>query len=161
MSTTDGAIRDRIVTVIEGLTPTVLAGEIFRAYRNEGDGDFEAWAEEFPNAARRRFQVRVVGDDQPAEVTNLDVELRSATIVLTVAYPQTGRDGKDQALERDDTVAADAQQIEDAIGPRGKANFSAPYAAATIFYPDWQRDSGSSCDFLVMTFAVTFYRAMT
>ena len=53
---TAAAIRDRIAVLIEALTPTVLASDLFLRHRDEGS--FEAWIDANPSAALRRFLCR-------------------------------------------------------------------------------------------------------
>lgn len=130
MATTPSAIRDRAIAVIEALTATSDPGVKFRAYRNEGTADFQDWAEKNPAACRRRFQVRTTGGTFTPPISNTDEEEHQVTLSVLVAYPQTGRDGIKQALDRDDTLDEDAFQIDAAIGMLGRANFSTPYPDA-------------------------------
>src|SRR5690349_3072119 len=96
-TTTAGAIRDRIATVIEAIVPAVgpsaAPDNRFKRYRNEGGADFEKWAAENPQAAFRRFQVRDDGNAEPPEVSNEDVEALRVTFHVMVAYPQNARAG--------------------------------------------------------------------
>ncbi len=164
-TTTPSAIRDRIYTVIEALTPGSLAGDKFHRYRNEGGANFEKWAEAHPTAARRRFQVRKHGTVPPADVSNCDVERRIVTFKVRVAYPQTSRDGDAGAMDRDDAIDHDQQAIEYAIGMCGRANFSSSVDAT---YPDacWlpEQDmeviAGDGVDFLEMTLAYSYNRRL-
>ncbi len=163
LPTTSEAIRDRIIAVIEGLVPATDDHVRFRASRNEGDAEFRDWCEANPAATRRRFQVRDDGDDSPPEVTNGDIERRNVKFVILVCYPQTGRDGKDQALDRDDTLWADREQIEHAVGMWGRANFSPPYPDACWLAEgtdDATRETGTACDFLRIAQAMTFVQTM-
>lgn len=127
---TPQTIRDRAIAVIEALTPTSDTGVKFRAYRNEGGADMQDWAEKNPAACRRRFQVRTVGNTFTPPISNTDGEEHQVTLNVLVAYPQNGRDGKKQALDRDDTLDEDAFQIDKAIGMLGRANFSHPHPDA-------------------------------
>lgn len=129
-ATTPQAIRDRAIAVIEALVPTSDTGVKFRAFRNEGAADLQDWAEKNPAACRRRFQVRTVGNTFSPPISNTDSEEHQVTLNVLVSYPQTGRDGKKQALDRDDTLDEDAFQIDKAIGMLGRANFSYPYPDA-------------------------------
>jgi hypothetical protein len=130
IETTAEAIRDRIIAVIAGLVPKTVAGDIFRAYRNEGGGDFQAWAEGNATGCRRRFQVRQLRDRRAPDISNTDFEERMATFRILVAYPQTHRDGPGAALDRDDALDSDMMQIEHAIGMCGRANLAPPYPDA-------------------------------
>lgn len=130
LATTPDLIRDRIIAVITALTPHTVAGDRFRPYRNEGGGDFQAWAEANAVGCRRRFQVRRYGVSEPPDVSNEDFEERNVTFRILVAYPQTHRDGAGAALDRDDAMDADMFQIDHAIGMCGRANLSPPYPDA-------------------------------
>lgn len=160
--TTVAQIRDRMIDVIEALTPTSLAGDKFRAYRNEGAADFRGWAEgNGKSAAWRRFQVRDIGDDAPPDISNQDYELRSVWFEIRVSYPQTHRAGRDAALDRDDVMAEDQHQIENAVGMRGRANFIAPNPIASWVEGSTEREVGDGVDFLVIRQRMIFYRDMT
>jgi len=161
-TTTAAAIRDRIRTVIQALTPQAHRAQKFIAYRNEGGANFRRWAQQEQAGAYRRFQVRDTGDDSPPSVSNTDVEERLVTFRVTIAYPHTSRTGKDGALDRDDIMALDQHQIEHAIGMCGRASFTAPT------YPDacWRsgrtrREIGDICDFLIVEQSMSFFRVMT
>ncbi len=164
ITTTAAAIRDRIYTVIEGLTPSRVSGDRFERYLNELGADFEAWAEAHSTGARRRFQVRRDGGIPAAAVSNNDIEERQVTFRILVAYPQLHRDGPDNAMDRDDSIDADQNAIERAIGMCGRANFTQP------LYPDacWREQSlnvsdsrGNGVDFLEMTITYSYMRALT
>jgi len=159
--TTAELIRDHIIELVEAITPTLLLGDKFERYLNEGDADFVTWCAAHPESVFRRFQVRDTGDDHPPDISNLDVESRLVTFEIRVAYPQTSRYGKNNALDRDDVMSADQHQIEHTVGLCGYANFtgaSAPNAAwvegAT------RRDQDGGIDFLVITQTMRFYRRM-
>jgi len=130
VSTTPAAIRDRIIDVISGLTPTTVSGDLFRPFRNERDGAFQRWTLANAAACRRRFQVRRIGGTDSAEISNSDFEELRCTFRIMVAYPQTHRDGEDAALDRDDAIDADMKQIDQAIGMNGRANLAPPYPDA-------------------------------
>jgi hypothetical protein len=122
---TEEAIRDRVIAIIEGLTPSSRpVTPKFLRYRNEGDGNFVRWAEASPAAALRRFQVRDDGRDGIPEVSNTDVEDARLLLIIEIAYPQDSRSGPAAALDRDDTGKADWKKINFAIGICGRANFS-------------------------------------
>lgn len=160
-ATTAGAIRDRIVTVIESLAAVQLATP-FRRYLNEGSGNFVAWAESEPASAFRRFQVRHTGAVATPVVSNTDFEELIATFVVIVAYPQTARTGRHQALDRDDLMDRDFVQIDNAIGMNGRANLAPPNPDAC-----WRagvrapRTVGSACDFLELTESYSYRRSTT
>lgn len=158
-TTTPAAIRDRAITVIEALVPSTDVR--FRAYRNEGGADFQQWCEDNPASCRRRFQVRTEGGTLTPPVSDTLVEEHQVTLVILVAYPQTNRDGRDAALDRDDTLDVDAFQIDKAIGMLGKANFTPPtYADATwIEGSPADRIVGDAADFLELRLTYIYKRS--
>lgn len=163
-TTTAPAICDRAITVIGAIVPTSLSsgpGNRFLAYRNEGDADFETWATANPAGAFRRFQVRAVGSDRPVEVSNTDVESHYVELIVTVAYPQNARAGKQWALDRDRIMDEDRHAIEGAIGLRGGANFAGANPSATWIDGSVERQSVGAVDFLIIRQTMLFYRAMT
>lgn len=159
-TTTPSAIRDRAIAVIEALTPSTDSAVKFRKYRNEGGADFQEWCEANSAACRRRFQVRTEGGTSTPPVSDTLVEEHQVMLTVHVAYPQTGRDGRDQALDRDDTLDADAFQIDKAIGMLGKANFTSPYADATwIEGSPADRIVGNGVDFLELRLVYIYKRS--
>ncbi len=159
-ATTPESIRDRMIAVISALTPASDSGVPFRAYRNEGGADFQRWADLNPSGARRRFQVRTAGLTSAPAVSDTLVEEHQVEVTILVAYPQTGRDGNDQALDRDDTADADQFQIDRACGMLGKANFSSPHPDATwIEGVPGERVLGEVCDFVELRYVMIYKRA--
>lgn len=161
-TTTPAAIRDRAITVIEALTPGSDSAVRFRAYRNEGGADFQEWAEANPAGCRRRFQVRTSGGTLTPPVSDTLVEEHQVTLTILVAYPQTSRDGRDAALDRDDTLDVDAFQIDKALGMLGGANFTGSYPNAL-----WREDGsgiqprivGTGVDFSEILLVFRYYRS--
>jgi hypothetical protein len=160
-ATTADAIRDRMITLIEAITPALLANDSFLRYRNEGDADFETWAQSNPTAAWRRFQVRTQGTEGLPEVSNCDVEERTQLFVVTVCYAQTARAGAKAALDRDTVVDRDRDAIELAVGLYSRANFSPPYPDAVVTSWSVERTPGQGCDFLEIRVSMRFYRQLS
>lgn len=156
MPSTAAAIRDRITALISAILPTADERTPFRAHRNEGRADFTAWAEANAAGAHRRFQVRDDGLEEPPEVTNTDVDMRHVTFVVRIAYPQTGRWGKDGALDRDDVIAQDWRKINRSIGIYGRANFTGSYDC-TPLGADREMELGDAVDFLIVRARFSFY----
>lgn len=152
-ATTAAAQRNLMVAAIAGLTPALLSSDRFLVA--EQLEDFDLWAETNPAAAFRRFAIRFEAADQPL-VSNTDVELRRVTFAVLVAYPHDYRYGSDNQRSMDDLMESDQHQIEGVIGLR-----------AFTGYPDatWVEPSstgilrGDSCDFLVFTVTLEFWRA--
>ena len=164
-ATTIESIRDRIIAVIEGLTPSHLANTRFVRYRNEGRGDFVAWSDEEPSKSLRRFQVRDLGLDQPPAITNSDISEDEAVFEIRIAYGMQNRYGKYGALDRDDIMREDQYRVEQAVGLCGRANFIPPNPDAC-----WRsegrsgersrtvRIDGESVTWIVITQVMTFQR---
>ena len=98
--------RDRIIAVIESLTPAILSKNRFLRFRNEEGGDFAKWCLAHPEASLRRFQVRDDGTDPTPLVTNCSVDEKMITFFISVAYPQTDRAGGKGALDRDTAMTS-------------------------------------------------------
>ena len=155
-ATTAEAIRDRILTVIEALTPSICSADKFHRYRNEDGADFQEWCEANPQSSLRRVQVRDTGNDAPPAVSNTDIERRNVEFRILVAYPQTARTGKHQALDRDDAMSSDQHAIEKAVGLQGRANFSGSYPDATWLSGTTDRIVGDGVDLLEIVQTMTF-----
>lgn len=157
-ASTDDAIRDRILTLIEALTPTSLAGDKFRRYRNEGDGDFHAFAQDNPQL--RRFQARDTGEDAPPAVSNMITEERELHLDITISYPQTARTGRNNALDRDDVMIEDWKKIDFAIGICGGGNFSGTNNCTPLGCTKSVERVGK-VDFLVIRAQYRYWRSTT
>ena len=148
MTATLEAIRDRMIVLVEALTPSLVSGTKFRHSQDEGDGDFQAFAENNPAGAFRRFQVRHDGRDETPEVSMVDQSTLRAVITITVAFPHDKRAGGQGARDRDDCIDADWRKINYAVGLYGRANFSGTDNCC-VFRADREIVRGESCDFLV------------
>lgn len=167
-TTTSKAIRDRIIAVVAGLTPTLHVERPFVTYRDESGADFRRWARAHPNACTRKFQARTVSVARPPDATNTDVVAELATFDVIVAYAKRWRAG--QAFDRDDTMEADKGLIERAIGCEGYENFTLANPNASWLGPDapgsqtettFERDDSSVVDFLVVRLTYRFLRSNT
>lgn len=120
---TAAAIRDRIATLVEAITPTVLASDPFLRHRDEGS--FFEWVAANPAASLRRFQVRAVtGRDEVIMSTGAYESLRR-DFVVAVAYPVDNRaratyEGGALA-STDDLIESDFKQLEQSIGQYGNS----------------------------------------
>lgn len=159
--TTADLVRDRIIVVIESLTPAILSKDRFRRYRNEEGANFQKFCEAHPESMLRRFQVRDLGDDPAPLVTNCSIDEKMITFVILVAYPQTDRTGDKGALDRDTAMSRDMHAIKFAVGLQGRANFAPPNPDAT-----WRTDFpsprvvGKGVDFLQIRQTMSFMRSM-
>jgi hypothetical protein len=159
LTATPESIRDRAIDVVEGLTPVSLSRDLFRAYRNEGGADFQAWAEANPAGAFRRFQIRDDGGLTSPSVSNTDIEEHIVTLRIMVAYPQNHRAGREAALDRDDVRNADLRLLVKNLGPVGRANFAPPYPDGNWLMDDSDVDprvDGNGVDFIVITYRYSF-----
>lgn len=169
-TTTAKAIRERILTVVGALTPSVYPSLLFVPYRDESGADFRRWARAHPQVCTRRVQARSVTTEQPPDASNTDVSAQLATFDVVIAYARRFRAGA--GLDRDDTMERDQIQIEHAIGRDGYANFSGANPNASWLGPDargsqtgtsYERDDGGGTggvDFLVIRQTMRFYRSV-
>lgn len=162
MPTTAATIRDHITRLIALLVPSVLERDRFVAYRNEGDGDFVAFAQAAGAGSFRRYQVRTTGQVRPPDVSNTDVEALLLDVEILVAYPQTHRGGAQNALDRDDVMASDQVQLENAVGLNGYANFNGigGNAPASWVNGATARAIGDGVDFLVIRQTMRYHLAL-
>lgn len=118
---TPETIRNRVAALIEALTPTSDSGTRFHQSRDEAAADFPTWAESAPTACLRRFQVQESEEGSPL-TSSVDVTLNPLTLVVRIAYATTHRFGGGR--DRDDVIKEDWRKIDQAIGTRGRANYS-------------------------------------
>jgi hypothetical protein len=165
-TTTSKAIRDRLIAVVTGITPTLHNSLPFVSYTDANGADFRRWARSHPSLCTRRFQARTAGVEQPSDVSNTDVEARLATFDIIVAYAKRWRAG--QSFDRDDTMESDQIQIEHAVGRDGYGNFSlsnpnASWLPSTVTGSQtgttFERDGDNLVDFLVIRQTMRFYRS--
>lgn len=159
-ATTADDIVERVLDVIEALTPSTIATR-FRRYLGEGDGDFVPWTEGNPGSAFRRVQARHSGTVGVPEVSNGDFEERETTVTVLIAYPNDARAGRDQTRARDKLIALDLDQLEQAIGLYGRANFQSPNPEC--YFRDWgsTRFSQRACTYLSIDITYAFNRSLT
>lgn len=155
---TAAAIRDRIYTLLEGVTPTSLTADKFRRYRNEGGADFPDWAEKNPAGALRRFQVRQVGDDGEPTVSDTLQERAILEVEIRISYPQTSRYGAANGMDRDDVRKEDWKSIKHIIGCDGRANFSGTYDCTPLGATE-SREEGGAVDSSVIRARFEYLRA--
>ena len=154
------AIRDRIVSLVSGLTPSTDSRTKFRQYRNEEGADFEEWAEKNAAAAFRRFQVREVGDDQIPETSSGVEERVRIRFEIRISYPQSHRYGAANAMDRDDVINQDWKQLNYAIGLYGRGNFSSTHDCTPLGAVK-TRETGQKVDYLFVTADYEYLRSLT
>ncbi len=155
-TTTVSTIRDQMVSVLEGLTPTSHAGVKFRGHRDEME--FFEWCGTNKAASLRRIEVRGGTSFEPPEVTNTDVEFHRTPMTVTVAYPlEWGKYGPKNRASLEKLIEQDMHQIDDSIGARGQANWTGGSWAMKV------RDEVAEQDgvlFMRMEFQVGYYRSV-
>lgn len=164
LPTTIDEILDRMSTVVKGVVPTVNDHDLFKPFADRDDGVFESACEAAPESCTRKFQVRELGVDRSAAVSNCDVEEREAVFIVTVAYAQTSRLGRQAARARAAAIRADKLLLERELGPCGRDNFAPPYPDAC-----WRKETSwgevtrterirgdKGVDYLVLTIAMSF-----
>ncbi len=154
------AIRDRVLTLVEAITPTSDVGVRFRRYRAEAGATFDEDMNKNPTGAHRRFIVRYRGTDATPDVSNTTEERVRAVLEVHVAYPQTQRYGGANALDRDDVIEQDWLKINYAVGMYGRANFSSTNDCVPL-PAEKEIDRSSKVDFLVVRLTVEFSRSTT
>jgi hypothetical protein len=159
MTTTAAAIRDAMIALVEGLTPTTLASDRFLAHR-EGL-DFRTASEANPPACLRRFSIRTTGTVSPPTVTNTDVEWVETDLECVIAYAPNGRHGAKFLTDLDDAIEHDLRQIEHTIGTNGYAFYAQATAGATVTTVDSTREDGGPVTFAVLNLHAGFYRDQT
>jgi hypothetical protein len=157
-TTTPGALRDYMIGLVAAMTSSINSKDRFVQHHNEKDGDFLEWCKAHPQAAFRRFQIRDNGDRRSPACTNSDVEECFVTYEILVAYPQTSRTGKDNALDRDDAMEADRKLLVKTIGLSGYANFQgANPNAAWVEGSATRQETNFGFDLLVMKQTMRIY----
>ena len=157
---TAAAIRDRVHTLVEALAPAAHNGIKFLRLRNEASGNIDEWAEKNPAACLRRFQARQVNTDDPPLVSDTTTERIILTLEMRVCYPQSGKFGSDNALDRDDAINQDWLKINKSVGMYGRANFSATHDC-TPLPATMDMERGQGVDIMVVRLQFEFLRATT
>lgn len=154
------AIRDRIKSLLESLTPSTDPRTKFRQYRNEEGADFEEWAEKNVPGAFRRFQIREVGDDElPATSSGIEERVR-IRYEIRISYPQSHRYGAANAMDRDDVINQDWKQLNYTIGIYGRANFSSTHDCTPLGAVK-TRETGQKVDYLFVVVDFEYLRSLT
>jgi len=152
------AIRDRVYSLIESLTPTSLTADRFKRHRNELGADFDAWAEKNASGSFRRFQVRETGDDEMPLVSDTLIERVRMRLSIRIAYPATHRYGAANAMDRDDIINQDWKLINESVGIYGRANFASA-CDCTPLGAVKSREAGGPVDYLVVYADYEYQRA--
>lgn len=157
---TVAAIRDQVLTVIEALTPATLPLSLFARYLNEADGEFETWAETHAEISLRRLQARQVGTDDLPLISDALTERVRATIVIRIAYPQTGAYGNQYATARDDVINEDWKLVNRNVGIYGRGNFSGSHDCTPLGARMEMRRGKGGTDYMVVTADFEYQRSI-
>ena len=120
-TTTPGAIRDVLISLVVAATPDAHTQERFRAYDEDASGadDFRAWADANPTACLRRFSIMFRHDVEIPDVCDaVTGERVRQTFDLEIAWPNKSnryRDAKGMA----DVIAADMRKLRGTVGYAG------------------------------------------
>jgi len=161
-TTTWGAIRSQMVTTIKALTPATLAATPYMLTETEHP-NFRAYAEENDVSVFRVYEIAPLGTTDEIGGMNFQAGLRETPCELVMAYPETAWGnyaGKQTSVRT--VVAAmhalieeDLEQIAQAIGVRGSANYTSGQHAATE--SGWDIEPGDGVTFGVIQLLTTYY----
>lgn len=155
LTSTRQLIRDRMITLIKAITPTIRSDVKFRHSLDEREADFVTQMDANPAGALRRFQVRW---DRATEVPEASSELETqtyATFVIMAAYPHTAATGSEWARDRDDAIETDWHAIDQMVGIYGRGNFSGTNTCVPLGATHTIVE-GETCDFLRIEARVLF-----
>lgn len=157
MVTTPGAIRDRMVTLIKSITPSIHAGQKFQHHRAENT--FRDDMEAHPASCLRKFSVRNLGDTTQAAVTSNQLERVEQTMLVEVAYSTDWRHGGTQLLGLDDVISSDEVQLEAAIGVAA-SDSTLKNLASILRSQNVERELSGPCVFLTLRYQVEYARSL-
>jgi hypothetical protein len=158
MPTTFATVRDKMVTLLEGLTPLRNAAQPFRRHRDPAD--FSAWVEAHPEACLRRFELETALALEPAPFTDGLVENTEQVVRVRVAYPRSpGLYGPENERDHEDLLEVDVAQIDEAIGKHAGPDYvneqhECAFRALAI------DDAGEAARILSLTYSVQFNRSV-
>lgn len=150
--TTFGACRDEEIALVEATTPTSESALLFRAHLAQDD--FRTWAQEQPNAATRRFDVRDLFEyDEPININNERALYGRHEVVI--AYRNDFRYGADRRRDMFDVIHEDRRKIDEAIGPTA---YSSLTNHRNWHEGDWfSVEVGEAVTFLVLVYRHFFH----
>lgn len=157
MATTAGAVRDRMISLVEDITPAIHAQQKLRAHREQND--FREASGAVPGSCLRRFSITFLGDTTQALVTDYQTERVEETVEVVIAYPTDWRHGGTQQLGLHDVMASDAKKIDATIGVA--ASDSTLKGLATIFRNDSKsREDAGPVQFSVIAYRIEYARSL-
>lgn len=152
-------IRDGMIAKLEALTPTLLSADKFR--RHVGEVDFSRYCETDPTSAFRVFSVLQDDVEEPPTVSDMDVEHRTATFALLIAYPKAwGRYGGQNERDAQDCIEADRRLIDgrSGIGHNAYSGYPSGQHSALI---ESSIESGDAVLWSRLQVTVTYYRSVS
>jgi len=153
--TTFEAIRDAMITALEGKVATKHAGVRFKA--NLAERDIAAWAESNPGACFRRFAIEGPFDNERSEATNLDVLEEVVTATVLVCYPNDSRYGPNNARDQTDVMIEDYKSTRQVIGPEGGFR---SFADAAILFNGRDIEDLGAVSVHTTDLEIRYYRSM-
>lgn len=153
-TTTSQLVREGQRKAIEALTPDDLSRTKFEEYTERED--FREWCEKAPAGCLRKFEIEDLLTYELPTVSDYTQHLEDGTFRVTVAYPADARFGADERMGLADSIRADQNDINTAIGLLGVANYVPGQLACTIEEIEIER--GENVWFLTMDFRVQYYR---
>jgi hypothetical protein len=153
-TTTFEAVRSTQLSLVEGLTPTLLNTVKFVRHRSEQD--FRLWCTENTQACFRRFAIVDLWEYEPPQVTNNDVEFVEGRQDVLIAYPEDFRFGGDNLRDLRDLMRADQYLIDNSLGHRGTGNYTDAHAVLESA----EHDDAEGVSFLSLTYVFRFYRSV-
>ncbi len=158
-TTTLEAIRDRMISRIEALTPSLLAGTKLKKHKAEEP--FRAWAEKSPNSALRRFSILTIGDQEPPVTSDLFIEERNGAFEVLIAYPKRwGAYGAANQRDAEDFINADLALIDGRSGI-GHAAYGGYVDGQHSAYINSSIIEGEAVLFSRLVITVTYYRSVS
>lgn len=154
-TTTLGTIRDAVISVVEGLTPSTVSDARFRLCPTHTS--LRAFASA-GTAALRSFELVRTGDDSLPPLFDPDAKETTTTLSLVVAYPRDrALYGDREDLDLEDVMREDAAAIRSAVFDPDAYVTGQSLADGTILPPE---TSNPAVWFQSITLRVTFTEAL-
>lgn len=155
-TTTLSAIRSNMESTMLGLTPTSMPSIKYTLHREQEF--FQDWAIDNPQAALRTYQIRDLTTYEAPEVSDSEIEERTGTLEVMIAYPEEemgrySQRGNFRGL--DDVLEEDREQLLAALGRRGHGNYPAGAIPVQATAETADEEGGS---FLVLTLDIQYRR---
>lgn len=149
-------IRADMARIMRALAPTSLANVPYQQSLESGEQSFEDWCNANPARSLRRFMVADAFDDELPEIINSHAWVNSIVAVV-VAYPNRSALYNQNQRDMRDVVRADRDQLIDALGDAGYANYTEP---VSINLDQTSVERGDVNTFVRLDIRVRFWRAL-